>query len=78
MLLDNVAVRPEAQGRGHGRRLLAFAEDEARRQGYRCIRLYTHMLMTENLILYPRLGYIETHRGEQNGYSRVFLEKSLA
>jgi GNAT superfamily N-acetyltransferase len=78
MLLDNVAVRPEAHGRGHGRRLLAFAEDEARRQGYRWIRLYTHVLMTENLSLYLRLGYVETHRGEQNGYSRVFLEKPLA
>jgi N-acetylglutamate synthase-like GNAT family acetyltransferase len=27
MLLDNVAVSPEAQGRGYGRMLLKFAED---------------------------------------------------
>jgi N-acetylglutamate synthase-like GNAT family acetyltransferase len=26
MLLDNVAVSPHAQGRGHGRALIAFAE----------------------------------------------------
>ncbi len=77
MLLDNVAVRPKAHGKGYGRRLLAFAEDEARRQGYSRVRLYTNVLMVDNLSLYPSLGYIETHRGEQNGYSRVFMEKSL-
>jgi GNAT superfamily N-acetyltransferase len=77
MLLDNVAVRPEAQGKGYGRRLLAFAEDEARRLGFRRVRLYTNVLMVVNLSLYPSLGYIETHRGEQNGYSRIFMEKAL-
>ncbi|HZH52806.1 MAG TPA: GNAT family N-acetyltransferase [Microvirga sp.] len=77
MLLDNVAVRPEAQGKGYGRRLLAFAEDEARRHGLSRVRLYTHVLMVENLGLYSSLGYVETHRGEQNGYARVFMEKSL-
>jgi N-acetylglutamate synthase-like GNAT family acetyltransferase len=77
MLLDNVAVRPEAQGKGYGRRLLAFAEDEARQHGFSQVRLYTNVLMVENLSLYSRLGYIETRRGEQNGYSRVFMEKSL-
>jgi hypothetical protein len=39
--------------------------------------LYTNVLMVENLSLYSSLGYIKTHRGEQNGYSRVFMEKSL-
>ncbi|MCB8822534.1 GNAT family N-acetyltransferase [Microvirga rosea] len=77
MLLDNIAVKPEVQGKGYGRRLLAFAEDEARRHGLRRVRLYTNVLMVENLSLYSSLGYIETHRGEQNGYSRVFMEKSL-
>ena len=77
MLLDNVAVTPEAQGKGYGRRLLAFAEDEARRRGLSRVRLYTNVLMVENLGLYPGLGYVETHRGEQNGFSRVFMEKSL-
>ena len=77
MLLDNVAVRPEAQGKGYGRRLLAFAEDEARRHGLSRVRLYTHVLMVENLGLYSSLGYVETHRGEQNGYACAFMEKSL-
>jgi hypothetical protein len=33
--------------------------------------------MTENLALYSRLGYVETHRGEEKGYSRVYMEKRL-
>ena len=31
--IENVAIAPDRQGRGYGRRLLAFAEDEARRLG---------------------------------------------
>ncbi|MBN9526034.1 MAG: GNAT family N-acetyltransferase [Alphaproteobacteria bacterium] len=78
LLLDNVAVAPEAQGRGLGRRLIAFAEAEARRLGLHEIRLYTHITMTENITLYRRLGFVETHRGEQAGYSRVFMRKPIS
>ncbi len=34
LLLDNIAVRPDRRGTGLGRRLIAFAESEARRLGY--------------------------------------------
>jgi GNAT superfamily N-acetyltransferase len=60
LLLDNVAVAPAAQGKGYGRALVAFAEAEARRRGHATLRLYTHVLMTENLVLYRRLGFEET------------------
>src|ERR1044072_6478348 len=42
LLLDNIAVRPERQGQGLGRQLIAFAEAEARRLGHAELRLYTH------------------------------------
>jgi GNAT superfamily N-acetyltransferase len=77
MLLDNVAVHPSAQRRGYGRRLISFAEAEARRLGYGSIRLYTNVVMAENLLLYSRLGYAETHRGEEKGFSRVYMQKVL-
>jgi GNAT superfamily N-acetyltransferase len=77
MLLDNVAVDPVEQGKGYGRLPPAFAEQEARRQGFAVIRLYTNVLMTENLALYPRLGYVETHRGEEKGYSRIDMARCL-
>lgn len=77
LLLDNVAVAPEAQGRGLGRRLVAHAEAEARRLGLDEVRLYTNAAMTENVALYAALGFEETHRAEQAGYARVFMRKRL-
>ena len=77
LLLDNIAVRPDRQGRGLGRRLIAFAEGEARRFGYAELRLYTHQKMTENIALYARLGFVETGRGHDAGYDRVFMTKRL-
>jgi ribosomal protein S18 acetylase RimI-like enzyme len=77
LLLDNIAVHPDRQGGGLGRRLIAFAEDEAHRLGFRDVRLYTHATMTENIALYRRLGFKETGRAEQGGYDRVFMCKRL-
>jgi ribosomal protein S18 acetylase RimI-like enzyme len=77
LLLDNVAVRPSRQGRGFGRRLIDFAEEEARRMGFAELRLYTHVTMTENIALYTRLGFVETGRGQEAGYDRVFMTKRL-
>jgi len=77
LLLDNIAVSPARQGLGLGRRLLAFAEAEALRRGYREIRLYTHQTMVENQRLYASIGYEETGRGTEAGYDRVFMRKPL-
>jgi ribosomal protein S18 acetylase RimI-like enzyme len=77
LLLDNIAVPPTRQDLGLGRRLLAFAEDEALGRGYREIRLYTHQTMVENQRLYSSIGYEETGRGSEAGYDRVFMRKQL-
>jgi ribosomal protein S18 acetylase RimI-like enzyme len=77
MLLDNVAVAPWAQGRGFGRRLMDHAEARARAAGYDRITLYTHVTMVENIEIYLRRGYVETHRAEVNGLHRVYMEKRL-
>jgi ribosomal protein S18 acetylase RimI-like enzyme len=77
LLLDNIAVAPASQGRGIGRLLMAFAEEEAARRGYEEIRLYTHITMVENYALYLKLGYEETHRAEQAGFQRIFMRKRL-
>lgn len=77
LLLDNIAVSPGAQGKGYGRHLLRFAEDEARRRGLAAIRLYTQEKMTENIGIYRRHGYVETHRAEEIGLKRVFMKKAL-
>ncbi len=78
LLLDNIAVSPDSQGLGLGRRLLEFAETTARNSGFRHIGLYTNEAMTENIALYARIGYAETHRGEEHGFRRVYMRKQLA
>lgn len=78
MLLDNVAVAPAAQGRGLGRSMLEFAEREAIERGCRSIRLYTNQAMTENIAMYARIGYCETHRADEGGFRRVYMTKPLA
>jgi len=77
LLIENIAVQPSAQRRGIGSRLLVLAEDEARANGLGEIRLYTNEGMTENLAFYPRHGYRETRRAEENGFRRVFFSKVL-
>ena len=77
-LLDSIAVDPVAQGMGLGRQLLAFAEVEARRQGFESIYLMTHEKMEENQALYARIGYVLFDRQAVHGYSRVLMRKRLA
>jgi GNAT superfamily N-acetyltransferase len=76
--IDTVAVLPSSQGKGVGRALLEFAEQEALRRGYHAIYLCTNSKMTENQVLYPRVGYIEYERKNEAGYDRVFYRKVLA
>jgi ribosomal protein S18 acetylase RimI-like enzyme len=75
--LENVAVDPTHQQRGHGRALISFAERRARALGLSEVTLYTNEAMVENLSLYPKLGFTETRRGVEDGYRRVYFRKCL-
>lgn len=75
--LENVAVDPDRQGLGHGRALIAFAEQQASDLGLTAVELYTNEAMVENLRLYPRLGFVETGRRVVDGYRRVHFRKTL-
>jgi ribosomal protein S18 acetylase RimI-like enzyme len=77
LLLENVAVSPRHQGKGIGKALLQFAESEAQRKGFAEIHLYTNLLMTENQALYAKIGYVEYARRMEDGFSRVYMKKSL-
>ena len=77
LLVENVAVDPARQGRGLGRRLMAFAETEALRQGLPEMRLYTAEAMTGNIGLYARMGYAETERKTVHDIPRVYMSKRI-
>lgn len=77
MLLENVAVAPEAVGQGIGKALIMYCEVAAKAQGVSAVRLYTNAKMTENLSIYPHLGYAEIGRCHEDGFDRVYFEKRI-
>ena len=77
MHIENIAIDPAFQRHGLGTALLEFAEQQAHVHGRRAIELYTNEKMTENLEFYPRLGYVETGRSVEDGFSRVYFRKEL-
>ena len=46
--------------------------------GYATVRLYTNEAMTENIKLYAKIGYAETHRAEEKGLRRVYMAKTVS
>ena len=70
-------VVPEARGRGLGARLLQRLEDEARRLGYRRLRLDTGAALTPAQGLYRRAGYHEIPDYNGNKAASFWFEKRL-
>ena len=78
LLVENVAVAPDFQGRGFGRRLLAHAELLAVSLGFDEVRLYTNKAFAENVALYSRLGYrIDREEPFKGGFT-VYMSKAVA
>ncbi|WP_281658335.1 GNAT family N-acetyltransferase [Halobacillus sp. Cin3] len=69
----NIAVDPDYQGHGLGRRLLGFAEEKSVERGCFEMRLATHRLLTENVAFYTSMGWEESGRDD----FRIFFKKRL-
>lgn len=76
--VNNLVVDSAAQGRGYGKLLMGFAEDVARERGREALALFTNEKMTENIVLYPKMGFVEVERKVEDGYSRVYFRKTLS
>jgi GNAT superfamily N-acetyltransferase len=70
-------VAPSARGQGVGRSLLAALENEARRTGYRMLRLDTRRELVEAVSLYRARGYHEVPDYNANPDADVWFEKQL-
>lgn len=75
--LENIAVLPESSGKGIAKKLVQFVESWAIQQDLPTVELYTNEAMTENLAIYPKLGYVEIERKQQDGFNRVYYRKAL-
>ena len=78
LLIENIAVRPDQQGKGLGSKLLLHAEELALSSGLNEIRLYTNAAFASNLSFYSRRGYEEYQRGSRlPGSITIFMRKRL-
>ena len=78
LLIVNVAVEPECQGRGLGVRLMRHAERIAREAGLSGTRLYTNKLMVANIALYEVLGYaFEKETVHDHGVVAVHMTRPI-
>jgi|SRR5271170_337488 len=79
LLIENIAVRPDQQGKGLGDRLLVHAEELARSLGFEEIQLYTNSAFASNLAFYAKRGYEEYRRGTiVPGTVTVFMKKRIS
>jgi len=77
LLIENVAVHPDYQGRGYGRRLLDLVEMHAAAAKLDCLRLYTNKLFAANLRLYEARGYHVEREEDFKGGVVVHMMKPL-
>ncbi len=75
--LKRMWVAPEWRGQGVGSRLLVALEAEARRLGYRTIRLDSRRELAEAMALYVGAGYREMPAYNDNRDADVWFEKAL-
>ncbi|KAK7735727.1 hypothetical protein SLS63_003685 [Diaporthe eres] len=76
--VNNLVVDEASQGRGYGKLLMTFAEGVAHKRGRAALTLFTNEKMTENIVLYPKMGFFEVERKMEDGYSRVYFRKTLS
>ena len=75
-----LAVAPASRGQGLARRLVAAAEDEARRRRLPRVHVRVRMELPGNLALFTSLGFREVGRDAHAGYvvpTLVVLEKRI-
>lgn len=76
--IENVAVHPAHQHRGHGQSLLVLAEQLARHAGLDALRLLTNAAFASNVALYEKLGYVVEQSEAFMGGTTLYMTRRLA
>ncbi|MBE1708135.1 MULTISPECIES: GNAT family N-acetyltransferase [Mesorhizobium] len=79
--VGKLAVAPDRQGRGIGRRLMQAVERLALDHGKAVLELQTRIELTGNHATFARLGFHETSRTAHEGYARptsITMRKALS
>lgn len=78
VLVENIAVHPDQQGKGFGRMLIEHAEAFAFAQGIKGMRLYINAMFTSNLAFYEACGFVELERSDLiPGSITIHMNKTL-
>ena len=75
--LKRMWLRPAWEGTGLGRRLMDACLDEARRLGFRALRLDTQAKMEAAVHLYRAYGFSEIARYNDNRRADIWMERVL-
>jgi predicted N-acetyltransferase YhbS len=68
--IGKLAVEPELQGQGIGKKLVEAVEEFATARGKEALELQTRIELTANHAAFARLGFRETTRTAHKGYDR--------
>ena len=75
LYIGKLAVLPEAQGKGLGKRLLTIAEETAAALGLPALRLETRIELTDNHAVFAAWGFTRTAEKAHPGFARTtFVE----
>lgn len=75
MVIHTLVISPRWAGKGKAREMVAFCEEEARRQGKAVIRLDTYEGNLPANAMYPRLGY--RYAGATEFFFQGFIHENL-
>lgn len=79
LFIENIAVAPEHQRQGLGRRLLSHAEQQARNAKLTKLCLLTNQAFETNIRLYESVGFhIDRTEPFADGGTTVYMSKAIA
>lgn len=75
--LTKMAVSPEARGKNIGQRLMKFALDYAREQGWKKLIIYSNRKLENAIHIYKKFGFVEIPIEKNGPYSRGDIKMEL-